>query len=105
MKKELEEEFEEDLEENEESDDEEEDHEDLVDVVANQLWRKTVRHDAWTKEPIYLIGEDYIREIMNDYIYDEISEPEECEFEEDEDEDIYSYGGYTIKRVSVSVHS
>jgi len=93
-----EEEEEEEEEASDEEEEEEEDYEDLIDVVTNQLWRKTVRHDKESREPVYLLDEDYIREIMSDYIYDEISESEEYQFEEDDDEDIYSYGGYYYQK-------
>jgi len=77
---------------------EEENHEDLIDVVTNSLWRKSVRQANEYKEPIYIILEEYIRDVISDYIYDEISENVECEYEKDPDEDIYSYGGYFYKK-------
>ena len=72
-----------------ESEEEYEDYEELIDVVAKNLWKKSVRHRDG--DPYYSIGEEYIRECVSQYIYDEKLETEPVVILDDEE---YGYGGY-----------
>ena len=73
----------------EEEEEEYEDYEELIDVVAKNLWKKSVRHRDG--DPYYSIGEEYIRECVSQYIYDEKLETEPVVILDDEE---YGYGGY-----------
>ena len=72
-----------------EEEEEYEDYEELIDVVAKNLWKKSVRHRDG--DPYYSIGEEYIRECVSQYIYDEKLETEPVVILDDEE---YGYGGY-----------
>jgi len=73
----------------ESEEEEEEDYEDLIDVVAKNLWKKSVRHRDG--DPYYSIGGGYIRCKVSQYVYDEELETEPVVILEDEE---YGYGGY-----------
>ena len=96
---------------NEESDEEEEDYEELIDIVALNLWKKSIRHNDG--DPYYSIDEEYIQTCVSDYLYDYEYEEEEEEEGEEEDYDErigeeYIYGGYyyTVgKRNSMSLYN
>tara|TARA_Y100000389_G_scaffold82016_1_gene78617 strand:- start:136 stop:660 length:525 start_codon:yes stop_codon:yes gene_type:complete len=75
-----------------EEEEEEEDYEDLIDIIALNLWKKSIRHREG--EPRYSVDEEYIRICVSEYLYDD---------EDDEDRDLptivlddeeRSYGGY-----------
>lgn len=96
-----------------ESDDEEaDDLEEVIEIVAHELWRKTVRVDKETSVPYYNLSEDYIAAELENHLYnldDEESDEEEERveltplFDCDEDgEEIEprdtSYGGFWYRR-------
>jgi len=91
-------------EEEEESEEEEEDtYEELIDIVSRNLWKKSVRHRDG--DPYYSIGDEYIRECVSQYLYDEKLETEPVIILEDEE---YGYGGYwyTVgKRNNISLYN
>ena len=87
----------------EESEEEEEDYEELIDIVARNLWKKSVRHRDG--DPYYSIGDEYIRECVSQYLYDEKLETEPVVILEDEE---YGYGGYWYtlgKRNNISLYN
>ena len=89
--------------EEEEEEEEEEDYEELIDIVARNLWKKSVRHRDG--DPYYSVGEDYIRECVSQYVYDEKLETEPVIILDDEE---YGYGGYwyTVgKRNNISLYN
>jgi len=95
---ESEEESDDESEEEYESDEEEENHEELIDVVSNFLWKKSVRHNGG--DPYYSFDEEYLRRTISFYLYNEEEEHEDIEIVLDDEE--YSYGGfyYTIGKKS-----
>ena len=99
----------------EESDDEEEndDLDEVIEIVAHELWRKTVRVDKETSVPYYNLSESYIEAELHNHLYNIQRKDEECDEEErmeltplfdcDEDgEEIEprdtSYGGFWYRR-------
>jgi len=98
---------EEDYEEESEEDEveEEEDYEELIDIVARNLWKKSVRHREG--EPYYSVGEEYIRICVSQYVYDEKDEDIEPVVILDGDDE-YGYGGYWYtlgKRNNISLYN
>ena len=87
---ESEEEEEEESEEESEEEEEEEELDIIVDILASKLWRISVRHNMGI--PLYNIGEDYIYDIVHDYLFAEDTEYNEWEPNNDDEE--YGYGGY-----------
>ena len=76
--------------EEEELTEEEKQIEDVADIIASKLWRISVRHNNGI--PLYNIGEEYIYSIIRDYLLVEVNEYEE--WEPDNDDEEYGYGGY-----------
>ena len=83
-------EYESEEEEEEELTEEEEQIECVADIIASKLWRISVRHNNGV--PVYNIGEDYIYDIVRDYLLVDVHEYEE--WEPDQDDEEYGYGGY-----------
>lgn len=83
-------EYESDSEEEEELTEEEEQIECVAEIIASKLWRISVRHNNGV--PVYNIGEDYIYDIVRDYLLIDVHEYEE--WEPDQDDEEYGYGGY-----------
>jgi hypothetical protein len=76
--------------------DEEESCESIIDLCAKQLWKKTVRKNE--EGPVYLIEEDYIRSIVSEYLYDDEVSHEDYEVNEDDNDDLYGYGGHFFEK-------
>ena len=62
----------------------------VADIIASKLWRISVRHKNGV--PLYNIGDEYIYNIVRDYLLVEVHEYEE--WEPDNDDEEYGYGGY-----------
>lgn len=102
--------------EDEESEDEEdnEDLDEVIEIVAHELWRKTVRVDKETSVPYYNLSEDYIEAELHNHLYNIPKDDEESDEEEERveltplfdcDEDgeeneprDTSYGGFWYRR-------
>ena len=100
----------------EDEDEDEEDNEDLdevIEIVAHELWRKTVRVDKETSVPYYNLSESYIEAELHNHLYNIPKDDEESDEEErmeltplfDCDEDgeeneprDTSYGGFWYRR-------
>lgn len=72
-------------------DDEDEDEEDdeldeVIEIVAHELWRKTVRVDKETSVPYYNLSEDYIAVELHNHLYNIPKDDEESDEESDEEE-------------------
>jgi hypothetical protein len=78
-----------DSDEEDEEDEGDTNYEELIDCVSESLWKKSVRHHNGV--PYYSFGEDYIRTIISEYLYNETSEWDEPTIIQDEE---YGYGGY-----------
>jgi hypothetical protein len=82
-----------DEEESDEEEEEYEDYEELIDVVSNFMWRKSVRHEDG--DPYYSFDEEYLRSTISSYLYD--YDYSSCEHEDIDitlDDEEYSYGGH-----------
>jgi hypothetical protein len=99
--------------EEEEEEDSEDDLDEVIEIVAHELWRKTVRVDKQTSVPYYNLSESYIEAELHNHLYNIPTDDEESDGEErveltplfdcDEDgEEIEprdtSYGGFWYRR-------